>query len=29
MWSGVHSYMITLERPAYTNMELRSVHMGF
>jgi len=29
MWSGVHSYKSTLDRLAYTNVELRPVPMEF
>jgi len=29
MLSGVHSYMSTLDRLTYTNVELRPVPMGF
>jgi len=29
MWSGVRSYMITLDRLTYTNVELRPVPMEF
>jgi len=29
MLRGVHSYMITLDRLTYTNVELRPVHVGF